>query len=284
MSVISRLLLALALALTLSYSATGKNRVTVSSVDVGRGGSVNIGILIENDVPVAGVIVPLVVKDVDGTASAKALALRFGGRLSTALSELRYTNQYPIADGTCREGGFRTIGHSDGDLHPVQAMPEGAYFAAHRTLSDVLWPGKDDPEAPSLIITVSAGTELGQFEIDTTCTDPTNHLLFITPDVQGILPEFVKGTVTVIDACCGLYDPHGRTGNVDGDPDGFKDISDILMLARFSLLGGQAPACLAEANTDGDPECFTDISDILRLARFALLGGEAPAFCLPECE
>jgi Zn-dependent metalloprotease len=84
--------------------------------------------------------------------------------------------------------------------------------------------------------------------------------------------------------CCGLYGAENRTGNVDYDPANFKDISDILMLARYSLLGGDVPPCMAEANTDGDAECFTDISDILRLARYSLLGGEAPAFCLPECE
>jgi hypothetical protein len=84
--------------------------------------------------------------------------------------------------------------------------------------------------------------------------------------------------------CCGLYDPDNRSGNVDYDPDNFKEISDILMLARYSLLGGAVPPCLAEANTDGDPDCFTDISDILKLARYSLLGGEAPAFCLQTCE
>jgi hypothetical protein len=84
--------------------------------------------------------------------------------------------------------------------------------------------------------------------------------------------------------CCGLYDPDNRTGNVDYDPDNFKDISDILMLARYALLGGERPPCIAEANTDGDPDCFTDISDILWLARYSLLGGELPAFCLPQCE
>jgi hypothetical protein len=84
--------------------------------------------------------------------------------------------------------------------------------------------------------------------------------------------------------CCGVYDPDNRSGNVDHDPDNFKDISDILMLARYALLGGDTPPCLAEGNTDADPDCFTDISDILRLARYSLLGGEAPGFCLPACE
>jgi hypothetical protein len=84
--------------------------------------------------------------------------------------------------------------------------------------------------------------------------------------------------------CCGTYDSEGLSGNVDFDPDNFKDISDILMLARYSLLGGTKPPCIAEANVDGDVDCFTDISDILRLARYSLLGGAAPAPCLALCE
>jgi hypothetical protein len=84
--------------------------------------------------------------------------------------------------------------------------------------------------------------------------------------------------------CCGAFDPEGLSGNFDYDPENFKDISDILMLARYSLLGGEPGPCLAEGNTDGDPECFLDISDILRLARFSLLGGAAPAPCVAACE
>jgi M6 family metalloprotease-like protein len=80
------------------------------------------------------------------------------------------------------------------------------------------------------------------------------------------------------DYCC-----IGQTGNIDLDPEGFREISDILMLARATLLGTATLPCTACGNTDGDPECFTDISDILRLARYALLGGEAPADCMPEC-
>jgi hypothetical protein len=84
--------------------------------------------------------------------------------------------------------------------------------------------------------------------------------------------------------CCGVYDPDNLSGNVDYDPEGFKEISDILKLARYALQGGDTPVCLAEANTDGDADCFTDITDILRLARYALQGGEAPAECIIVCE
>jgi hypothetical protein len=88
----------------------------------------------------------------------------------------------------------------------------------------------------------------------------------------------------VIEACCGLYDPENLTGNVDYSPDGYKDISDILYLARAVFLGGTPLVCPAEGNVSGDEPCLVDVDDILRLARYSLLGGIAPAPCDPACE
>jgi hypothetical protein len=64
----------------------------------------------------------------------------------------------------------------------------------------------------------------------------------------------------------------GMPGDVTGDE--FVDISDILFVARYALLGGDAPAEPRLADVDND--CFIDISDVLVLARYSLLGGAAP--------
>jgi hypothetical protein len=120
-------------------------------------------------------------------------------------------------------------------------------------------------------------SSLSSVEFQDTIYGPVQIVSHDTVDACIVLEKSSAG-------CCGFYDPEGRTGNVDYDPQNFKDITDILMLARFALLGGDTPPCLAEANTDGDPQCFTDISDILRLARFAFIGGVDPAFCLAACE
>ena len=80
------------------------------------------------------------------------------------------------------------------------------------------------------------------------------------------------------------YDMSGRTGNVDYDPAGIKDLNDILALASYAFLGGTEPTCLAEANVDGDSFCLADLTDILQLASYAFLGGDPPAYCMSDCE
>jgi hypothetical protein len=161
--------------------------------------------------------------------------------------------------------------------------------------------GSHDPDGDSVIFTcpnIPGGALLtetgwnavsGRYEADFSwvpeAADEGVHagVRFVASDGSDEVESLSTITVSA-GYCCGFYDPENRTGNVDYDPDNYKDISDILLLARYSLLGGTTPVCLAEANTDGDPECFADISDILRLARYSLLGGQEPALCLPECE
>jgi hypothetical protein len=64
-------------------------------------------------------------------------------------------------------------------------------------------------------------------------------------------------------------------GDIDGDAFG-PDISDILFVARYALLGGAEPPNLSAADVTCDG--FIDISDILAVARRALLDGE-PLCC-----
>jgi hypothetical protein len=111
-----------------------------------------------------------------------------------------------------------------------------------------------------------------------------NMFLEAYPDSNVLYMATTDGVYRYVDTEASTCCRDGISGNVDMDPEGFRDISDILYLARYALLGGDTPLCMSSANTDGDPECFTDISDILRLARYSLLGGEPPAPCLPQCE
>jgi hypothetical protein len=37
----------------------------------------------------------------------------------------------------------------------------------------------------------------GSFEIDSTCANPANHLMFITSGNEAVVPAFTKGTVTI---------------------------------------------------------------------------------------
>ncbi|MCB2229657.1 hypothetical protein KQH82_03005 [bacterium] len=91
---------------------------------------------------------------------------------------------------------------------------------------------------------------------------------------QGYWQNFVS-----VEYCC-----QGTTGNVNGDPGGNVDLSDLIFFVNYLFLGGGAPACSASANVNGDAGCSVDLSDLIYLVNFLFLGGPSPAVCLPECE
>jgi hypothetical protein len=65
-----------------------------------------------------------------------------------------------------------------------------------KIFSDALAPGID--LTGSMILTVDVTGITGAFEIDTTCADPANHLLFVEDGTgETIVPAFTKGTITI---------------------------------------------------------------------------------------
>ncbi len=74
--------------------------------------------------------------------------------------------------------------------------------------------------------------------------------------------------------CCS-----GITGNVDGDPNGLVDISDLIRLIDYVFLDSAAPGCLEAANVDGDTLNVVDISDVVYLIDYLFLNGPPPAPC-----
>jgi hypothetical protein len=65
--------------------------------------------------------------------------------------------------------------------------------------------------------------------------------------------------------------PSFRRGDVAGD--GVLNITDVVVLLEYLVLGGVEPACLesADSNDDGTP----DIADAIRIV-LALFGGQSP--------
>jgi hypothetical protein len=58
----------------------------------------------------------------------------------------------------------------------------------------------DDGAIPSFLLTFDVTVGPGQFEIDTCCITPANHLLFgdVTGDPSGtVVPDFTKGIITI---------------------------------------------------------------------------------------
>jgi hypothetical protein len=103
-----------------------------------------------------------------------------------------------------------------------------------------------------------------------------------TNDVVGIglnSPELVETDARVAAAAIAVFaglfglaeSPSFRRGDVI--PDRSLNLTDVISLLEYMLLGGDAPGCLeaADANDDGE----LDISDPIRIL-LALFGGQAP--------
>jgi hypothetical protein len=102
---------------------------------------------------------------------------------------------------------------------------------------------------------LNAGLSHGTFEIDTTCCDPTSHLLYIDHFADPIVPSFTKGTITVTCDC----PDHG-----DADGDGFITSLDLALfidcLFACDFPVADNPACpdpwspfLSDWDCDGFP-------------------------------
>lgn len=180
---------------------TGTESVVVASLTVERGrqGAV-IPVKITNDIDLRGVVMPLIIRQVDAGAFITSLKLTFGERLPAdgLLKDIQFTNQYLNQDGTCKDGkpgGFGTIASYDTTAHDVPGSPVGILFSRQRLLGDDLPAGAD--ATGSFLMTVNATSTAGRFEVDTTCVNPSNHLLFVKSNATGLVPSFTKGTITI---------------------------------------------------------------------------------------
>jgi hypothetical protein len=159
-----------------------------------------ITIRLTNAEAVKAVVVPLVVRSVSSGAFITSLGMDYGDRLASPTHlDARVRNQFATADGNCKEGlpgGFHTVSSDDGASHPVGASPAGMLFACVKLSGSDLPAGSDASGSLNLIVNV--GGQAGAFEIDTTCTDAVNHLLFVAAsDNHAIVPSFTKGIITV---------------------------------------------------------------------------------------
>jgi hypothetical protein len=108
-----------------------------------------------------------------------------------------------------------------------------------RILGADLEPGSD--VSGSMILTVDVNTVEGRFEIDTTCTDPGNHLLLVSSDNVGIVPDFTKGLI-----------------DIGPPPDNYAPIAhDDNYYAIENILLTVGPPGVLENDTDADDDPLT---------------------------
>jgi hypothetical protein len=109
------------------------------------------------------------------------------------------TQRYASEDGTCKQGkpgGFQLITLPSDTLgHPVVDSPEGVFFSRSAFFGNSLPFGADT--SGSMVLTVNVTDTPGEFEIDTTCVDPANHLIFSSLTGTPIYPRFTKGIIVI---------------------------------------------------------------------------------------
>ena len=173
------------------------NSVTVESKSVIAGAAnVPIAISLSNDVALTAVVVPLVAREITPGSFITSCRQAFADRLIQTSSDIRRVNQYAIPDGSC-PGGFSTVTYANSQqARPVASSPEAFLFYWQWITNPELAPGTD--AFGSLVLTVDVTSTLGTFEIDTTCMDPSTHLVFLDNNTFPIVPSFTKGVITII--------------------------------------------------------------------------------------
>ena len=266
-----------------------ENRVWIESDTVSREQNyVEIRVFLQNDIPISGVVVPLIMESKTGEAFVNSIELTFADRLSTFLTDYTVRNQYDVPDGICgiicdtipdsacdTSRGFHTLNATSG-RHDVPSSPHGVYFVRARFDSPLLPAGTD--ATGSLVISANIGSNEGTFTIDSTCTDPKNHLMFIDAGAGRVDVTFQPGTITVHGACCGRYSS-GLTGNTDCDPAGKRNLADITRLIDRVYLSKNLLCCEGNGNVDGDSSGKMNLADITRLIDSVYLSKVPTAAC-----
>jgi hypothetical protein len=256
------------------YSDGLANSVVVTSKAVSAGATnVGIPVLLQNPTSnVRGLTVPLVIREVDAGSFVTSVALSYGDRLASLMAGWQVTNQYADAGGSCGPSSFETVTFSDGASHPVTASPEGMLFSwgMNLMMPQPLTVGTDI--SGSLILTVDVTTTPGDFEIDTACCDPGNHLLFVYEDWTAVRPSFTKGIITIEGVVCDCpyqcdYDEDTYPTNLD-----LAGLIDVLFGGVSPITDPNCPVPRGDFNFDGYP----DNIDLNGLIDQLFRGGDPP--------
>ncbi len=199
--------------LALSSAWGFPDSVAVESMTV-QGGTagVRLGIFLSNADSISYIILPLVIRSASGTASITGLALKApsGSRLTGKLDAVALLNGYFFEDpegcikGTTKWAGLNPISFTGDTLsHAVAALPAGCLFVRGMIAPDhsKLLPPGTDGAIPLFAIGMDIGSGTGTLEIDTSCANPSNHVVYsvgIASPPPKVVPAFTKGVITVI--------------------------------------------------------------------------------------
>ena len=186
-----------------------KNSLRVESKTVAPNATgIMVGLFLTNDVDYLALTVPVEFRTVSNgafiTGSAPTdlqnnipTANRVGSSpLMTSVTK----NRYPTPGGTACSGPTSHTYATSGAIDYVS--PDGFLFALVSTASDepiALTPGSDPSgsDNASFNFVFNVNDKSGDFEIDTCCMRPANHLEGTDRDVNSVPIEFTKGVVTI---------------------------------------------------------------------------------------
>lgn len=89
----------------------------------------------------------------------------------------------------------------------------------------------------------------------------------------GVWSEYSRTFALYITGICCI----GHLGNLDGDPEGNVDISDLTILVDYLFMGGQIELCdtVVDANADGE----ISIIDVVYMVEYMFYEGVEPDYC-----
>lgn len=229
--------------------------VIVASMTVVPGASdVPIPIRLINNQQVRVVSVPLIIRAVTSGTRITSMTMSFQERLPLGagqpLAEIPHSSQFADEDGNCKNdnpGGFGLVTHDDTLAHPVTALPEGSLFFRAAVTGATLPAGKDS--LGSFLLTVDVDTAVGAFEIDTSCTDPANHLLYVMSPTANAIPVFQPGLIVVEPEMSMTVTAYSPVSLVVTAPDG-----DSIGPGFNTIGNGSYYVNAIDYDRDGDPD------------------------------
>lgn len=240
---------------------------------------VTVGAYISNAVPATAIVLPFEFRTVGSATGPHAYthgpvtrAWNPLGRVDTSVlgpaslhSDPAYivNHWYPVRGGVECSGPVSGT-YTAANATPDNVSPDGCLFAA---VSTGCGPGCDgdidlDPgfesvgvDAPSFLIQFDVNTVQGQFEIDTCCVGPANHLFYIDRNTSIVPFDFTKGVITIGCECACLGDPVC---------DGTSDVLDLIETINVAFRGvaGITDSDCMFSRDDLNASGETDIVDV----------------------
>jgi len=180
------------------------NSLVIESKTVATGAAaVTVGCYVTNSVGIEAIVVPLELRSIHpGAFISGNFSLTVQGRLAAAglgSGAGRYFTT-PSASNDCSGPVSQSWAVSTAAAN-LGSSPDAVSYLAYGASATCMASGTDGSPGsgtPSVLLTFDVTATNGQFEIDTACVTPANHLVFIECGTRTChLPEFTKGIITI---------------------------------------------------------------------------------------